>query len=217
MSSSDSTRQLLEVVLAQLPNQQLAENTRNSPITSNFYPSIANTNRTSTDTVIAVHSSSLDSSSTPTQNNTQKDTESLTSHSKNPLDSSSSATDESSDNTSQTTFNSDSSNSHDSSPSLPSNRDSSSTHDFSDVATLSQNDRQSFSNDVAIQLNDRGLASLPIELVDVMTCTVSKLSLQANQLTTLPMQIRQMKVLTYLDISHNNFTEFPSVVCSLFS
>lgn len=214
MSSLDSTRQLLEVVLAQLPNQQLAENARNSPSTSNFYPSISNTNRTSTDTVIAVPSSSLDSSSTPTQNNTQKDTESLTSHSKNTLDSSSS-TDKSSENTSQTTPNSDSSDSHDSSPSLPSNRDSSSTHEFSDVATLSQNDRQSFSNDVAIQLNDRGLTSLPIELVDVMTCTVSKLSLQANQLTTLPMQIRQMKVLTYLDISHNNFTEFPSVVCPL--
>lgn len=65
-----------------------------------------------------------------------------------------------------------------------------------------------------IQLNDRGLTFIPLELINVMKSTVSKLTLQANLLSSLPMEMATMEFLTYLDISHNNFSEFPTVVCA---
>lgn len=87
----------------------------------------------------------------------------------------------------------------------PSNRKS------TDSDLPSHNDR-SLSDGVAIQLNDRGLSVLPADLIPAMQNSVSKLSLQANNLTFLPKQVNQMKFLTYLDLSHNTFVEFPSVV-----
>lgn len=83
-----------------------------------------------------------------------------------------------------------------------------------------QNDQDSSAAPLAegaVQLNNKGLTSLPAELFDVMKASVAKLSLQANRLTALPPQIQSMRFLTYLDISHNKFTEFPAVVCTLYT
>lgn len=86
-------------------------------------------------------------------------------------------------------------------------------HEFHDAIEFPQNDSPSISDETAIQLNGRNLTSLSLPLIQKMSPNVSKLSLQANKLSFLPLDIKYFNFLTYLDLSHNNFVDFPLVVC----
>lgn len=191
----DSTQQLLQTVLEQLNSQRSApdSSTPTEPSFSSIAsPSESKSNRTSTDTVVISNSSEK-----PDNFQDSIDPDSNTNHE------GFSHTQNSSSNSSPSIV-------------LPPNSRSSNTQSIggtSDSNSVAQSESQSFPEGAAIQLNERGLTFLPVELVQAMTASVSKLSLQANKLTTLPSQIRFMENLTYLDISHNNFVEFPPVVC----
>lgn len=100
-------------------------------------------------------------------------------------------------------------------PSSPSSSTANSKRDSSETASVRSEDTEStFSAGVEITLNNLGITSLPLDVADAIKHVVGKLSLQGNLLTSLPKSFLSMEKLTYLDLSHNNFSTFPSVVGS---
>lgn len=70
---------------------------------------------------------------------------------------------------------------------------------------------------VSLQLDDLNIATVPVELVELLRTRIAKLSLKKNWLVGLPNQFVYMDRLTYLDIAQNHLGEVPQVVCYLAS
>ncbi|GAB7348185.1 hypothetical protein MBLNU459_g6191t1 [Dothideomycetes sp. NU459] len=69
-----------------------------------------------------------------------------------------------------------------------------------------------------LDLSDRGVRDLPIELINLIKDRVERLSLGHNRLTQVPAEIvLHLRNLQILDLSHNNISSIPDTVKSMFS
>ncbi|KAF2220075.1 RAM signaling pathway protein-domain-containing protein [Elsinoe ampelina] len=67
----------------------------------------------------------------------------------------------------------------------------------------------------ALNLNDRGIRSLPLEIIELIKHRVERLALSRNKQIALPAEISICTRLYYLNIRKNGLTEFPETILNI--